>query len=340
MHPASQLPFDQLIAGLELEVEGGYVRKKQAENLTLYNYNEQCTFQKRWNVFTESARGLIVDEKRVVAFPFPKFFNHGEFPFQNKEIHSITEKMDGSLGIIFWHNNCWQVATRGSFTSKQSDWARKRLDKYTLTPGITYLCEIIYPENRVVIDYKEEKLILLGAYDEKGSEIINLDQLSKQTGLELVASHCGTVENILQLCKTLPGTREGFVVRFVDGTRLKYKGTSYLELHRIASNFAPIHVWEKLKDGINWKPDLPEEFYADYDKWEAEFTAKYNELLANLAHLLESVKDKSNKEIGQATNLDSYQKQIIFMSQKMDAKEPGKLRNVLFGKFMPSENKK
>ena len=80
---------------------------------------------------TLAARGLILDHaaRRIVATPFPKFFNAGErdgtipdLPFET------TEKLDGSLIIIFHHRGRWRTATTGAFDSDQAVWAQARLD--------------------------------------------------------------------------------------------------------------------------------------------------------------------------------------------------------------------
>jgi hypothetical protein len=73
--------------------------------------------------------------------------------------------MDGSLGILFYYEDEWIMATRGSFTSDQ---AIKGLEivknNYFLDAFLreyAYLVEIIYPENRIVVDYRKEKVTFL-----------------------------------------------------------------------------------------------------------------------------------------------------------------------------------
>ena len=89
--------------------------------------------------------------------------------------HGIYEKVDGSLGISFYceYSKQWRIITRGHFGSKQAQWAMKyiqdiKMDE-SLTRGHTYLFEIVYPENRIGVDYGDfEGLILLHAYNENG----------------------------------------------------------------------------------------------------------------------------------------------------------------------------
>jgi hypothetical protein len=97
--------------------------------------------------------------------------------------------MDGSLGILFYYRGEWVVTTRGSFTSDQAIRAKKILDeKYNLDLfnwKHTYLFEIIYPENRIVVRYDYEDLIFISAFIkdmELSLESANI--LFRQSGIE------------------------------------------------------------------------------------------------------------------------------------------------------------
>jgi RNA ligase len=123
------------------------------------------------------ARGIILDpkNKRVVATPFPKFFNVGErldaipdLPFEK------FEKLDGSLIILFYHKGEWHTATKGSLGSEQAKWAVRWITAHDLScldKETTYLAEALYPENRIVVHYQHTGLVLLGASRGDGSEI-------------------------------------------------------------------------------------------------------------------------------------------------------------------------
>ncbi|MET7607341.1 hypothetical protein ABZS96_33730 [Streptomyces avermitilis] len=79
----------------------------------------------------------------------------------------IYDKVDGSLGLVFVWRGQWRVVTTGAFDSPQARWARRHLsarDTSALAPGITYIAEIVYPDNRVVVDYRgRHDLVLLAA---------------------------------------------------------------------------------------------------------------------------------------------------------------------------------
>jgi len=96
----------------------GEVNTRPHEGLVILNYKNEAAFEGRWNFFETVSRGLILEEGtgRVVARPFDKFFNWGQVETpKDQKIVNVLEKMDGSLGILYYHNG-WKVSTRGSMT--------------------------------------------------------------------------------------------------------------------------------------------------------------------------------------------------------------------------------
>src|SRR5882762_5876407 len=166
-------------------VESGYVRVQQHPTLPfcIANYTEKAQYESAWTPVTRQCRGLIYDdEHNVIARPYPKFFNYGDELAGQLDLDApaiVTDKLDGSLGISYPTPDGLAVATRGSFASEQAKRATQILrDKY---PGFqkasaalsaTFLWEIVYPENRIVVDYGDtEDLILHGVIqNETGTE--------------------------------------------------------------------------------------------------------------------------------------------------------------------------
>lgn len=283
------MPFDKLYQGLRENVDAGFINWKQYPNgLELFDYNKQCTFAKQWNEFTIAARGLILapQEKRIAALTFPKFFNFGEVAEKLPQLpFTTTTKYDGSMGIAFFYQGEWHVSTRGSMESDQAKWAtawlRSHLDKLS-TPMLeshTYLFEIIYPENKIVIDYYGwQGLVLLGGYDNTNGCERTLLQLCwpfvreylglHVEGFEVASEHFHSIEQLFDLCKQMSHQSEGFVVRYDNGYRVKIKGDEYCRVHKLISRVTPIAIWEAMYSGLNledFKVQLPEEFYADFD---------------------------------------------------------------------------
>ncbi len=250
----------------------------------IFNYTEKCTFEGTWNEVERISRGLIIHwpSLQVLARPFEKFFNLGEMPESQQENLppgeiEATEKMDGSLGITYFNpvNRKVMVSTRGSFISSQSQWATEYLQSKfgdrlnNLCQDLTLLFEIIYPENRIVLDYKGYSgLCLIGArrissgYD---YPYAGLQGLAADFGFDLVKQTlCDGLEGLMPFVQSARGV-EGWVVRFNNGLRVKIKTEEYIKLHRTIVGLTPARIRDALLiDAQAWEAlmlSLPEEFY-------------------------------------------------------------------------------
>ena len=129
-----------------------------------------------------TCRGLIArGDGTIVARPFPKFFNLDEIIARGESLPAedfeVFDKLDGSLGILY-HDSAGhpRIATRGSFLSEQAargtGLLREKYGDLRFDPACTYLFEIIYPENRIVVDYAGlTDLVLLAVIDtDSGAE--------------------------------------------------------------------------------------------------------------------------------------------------------------------------
>jgi T4 RnlA family RNA ligase len=254
--------------------------------LTIWNYTEKVQYESLWDEVTLTTRGLVTDSSgRVVARPFSKFFNLEEGKHQPTQEFEVFEKMDGSLGIVFVWQGQVVYATRGSFLSDQSKWMASWGDRYNfsniLVEGYTYLFEIIYPENRIVVDYGgESRLVLLGVIKTDTGEETSWSDLSLVDGWDLVKRYDGISDYTL-LKGMVENNREGFVVRFSNGSRVKIKGEEYLRLHRIMTNLSTTAIWEVLSGGgdvLSTLTDVPDEFYNKIHQYSNELMDKYTKL--------------------------------------------------------------
>lgn len=274
----------------------GYITRRvhpDYPELWIYNYTTACVCDGAWDEVTLACRGLILshnvlanDRKtdrydvNVVARPFPKFFNYQEhvdnnWPIPN-EPFEVTEKMDGSLGIIFYYDDKWHVATRGSFESEQANVAYDMLGTYPMwlaNHNCTYLVEIIYPENRIVVNYGgEEKLVLLTVIDKFTNEevILGRGRIFTEAAKYGPPSPTYTVDEVIQRLLTWDQkNREGVVLKFKSGVRIKVKFEQYIQLHRIITSVSAKRVWEGMRDGVPLTDamraveDFPDEIYRD-----------------------------------------------------------------------------
>ena len=75
-------------------------------DLTIWNYSPKVQYERLWDEITLQCRGLVTNSKGViVARPFKKFFNYEEYRPEDipNEDYVVYEKMDGSLGILFYY---------------------------------------------------------------------------------------------------------------------------------------------------------------------------------------------------------------------------------------------
>jgi RNA ligase len=221
-----------------------------------------------------------------------------------------AEKMDGSLGVAFCYEGTWQVATRGSFQSSQAEWATEWFqsnmsDKISSQHcGATILVEIIYPDNQIVIDYDFSGLVLLGAYHANGREYSRseLEELATEVGIRLAKLYqFASVADVLQSATILPGDKEGWVLHFPSGYRMKIKGDEYCNLHRSHSMCTPLNIWNVMKsneDMIKFAESMPEEFAADLGKIVQSLDEQMEECLEILNAAIQAAYHLSPKELG------------------------------------------
>jgi RNA ligase len=258
-------------------------------DLKIWNYTQKCQFEKHWTPETMMARGLITDsEGTIIARPFSKFFNLSEhenkaLPTIPLEPFTVQEKFDGSLGILFWVEDTPYLATRGSFVSDQAKKGTEMLWKmggiYEADRTKTYLFEIIYPENRIVVDYgKREDLILLAVIDTETGKNEDIYEYSLDGPF---AGHVKDVTAFDQLLTMPSDNKEGFVITFQSGMRVKVKFDEYVRLHRLITGVNAKTIWELLRNKQPFDELLervPDEFMQWVKDTKAKLEQRYKEI--------------------------------------------------------------
>jgi len=257
--------------------------------LRIYNYTAQTQFKRHWTDLTVMCRGLIVtDGGHVVARPFPKFFNHDEVDGLPDEPFTVTEKLDGSLGIMFpGPDEELHVASRGSFVSEQARMGSIMLEEYLdehgelrWRAGTTTLFEIIYPENRIVVDYGgRRELVYLATIDNETGDDAPPELETRWEGARARTYDSDDIEALSRL--TAPNS-EGFVARFSSGLRVKIKLDEYVRLHRLRSQLSARYVWDCLRNGedvVGVIGHLPDEVYGEVIRVRDEIQAEHDLLV-------------------------------------------------------------
>jgi RNA ligase len=248
--------------------------------LRIYNYTEETQYRNRWNKITLACRGLILDLHpdrfgTVVARPWEKFFNFGQMDnrIESTAPVEVTDKVDGSLGILYQEPHGyknWCIATRGSFASEQAEHATEVLaTKYAdvdfYDEANTYLFEIVYPSNRIVVNYgDQDDLILLGAVNKQYGHYFGPQTAQAMLQWPGPVTESWHYEQFVDALSA-PDREgmEGYVIR--SGNKIvKLKQADYVELHRIVTNLSPKTIWEAMGGGktiADICAEIPDEFH-------------------------------------------------------------------------------
>jgi RNA ligase len=274
--------------GFDDWLQYGHVNVTARGDLRLFDYTTAAHMAQRWNFFERVSRGLIInrDTGEIVARPFDKFFYWLEGGRASRgHIVTVMEKMDGSLGILYRHKDEFMVTTKGSFFSKQSRWATDFLganfDLAGLPDKWTLLFEIVYPDNRIIVDYGgREDLTLLAARNRFTGEYMpffpDLYELAQQYGFTLPQVFgFNSVTDLLEATGKLVDDFEGYVVAFSDGQRFKFKLDRYIELHKLIRGLTFRNILKSVEMGdIDTVFDsLPEAYTAEARDWVREIGA-------------------------------------------------------------------
>jgi RNA ligase len=299
--------------------------------LEIYDYSQVCQFERAWNPATLAARGLIVDAetKEIVSRPLGKFFNHNEPDVDQSLLTGpavVSDKADGSMGISYrTPDGTLNISTRGSFASEQAQHATARYlelydGKWEPAEGFTYIWEIIYPTNRIVLNYGDmDDLILIAR--------VNIETGISEPASQVAEWKWNKVEqfqyaNLAEALASSPRENaEGLVVHFLNtDTRVKIKQDDYVQLHRIITGASSRRIWEMLVSGNDfdsWLKGLPEEFI--------DFVERTRDnLLAEFAAVREEVENTYNSIIASLPE-DFTQKDYALAVQNQDKKLVGML---------------
>ena len=310
VHPGRSLDFNYIYDGLQKEEENGYVSSTSHPKypLKIYKYTSRASGEKRWNIFTLISRGIVLDvqNKKVVATPFPKFFNWQEMPIPKTCVNFVaTQKLDGSLGICFSYLGKWIITTSGTFNSSQGQWATNYLSEinHNLNADYTYLFEIVYSGNKIIVKYDNEGLYLLAAYNPNGQEekIYEVEKIARENNFFFPKIyHFDNISDAIKKAKGLPVNEEGYVIRYSNGVRVKIKGDEYVRMHALVSKITPLGIWKMIYNGTNMgevRKEIPEEIKDEFDSINEILVSNYNHMLMELENIFQATVDLSNKEL-------------------------------------------
>lgn len=324
--------------------------------LFIYKYTPETEFKKDWDNITKMCRGLVIDDVgNIIARPFEKFFNIEDVGMENipKLPYRIFEKLDGSLIEVFRYKGEVIIATMGSFQSDQvnsvkalwfndcigtlnEDNNRKiwrelhnNLSEH-IKEGFTYLFEFVSPFNQIVVKYDKPELILLDVLvtdssDGFGSNLASFLFRANTSIQKCPEIYFKDINEIIEDKKRSDfANKEGFVIKFSNGYRIKVKYDEYFRLHKIVSNIKERYVWEYLKDGktiLDFIQNVPDEFMQQIAEWEQSLQASFKAIEEEVGIIyhnhIETLKEGQPRKF--------YAQEII--------KHPKKFHTILFNMF-------
>jgi RNA ligase len=309
----------------ESRVKAGLIKKFIDGDYIGWCYTQKCQWEKKWDEHTIIARGIVtLANGIVISRPFTKFFNLGEpeaEPISWTDKITATDKIDGSLIIVSFHNGQMILNSKGSFTSEHANFARKWIaDNMSKWKNAemkrslggnerwTYLFESIFPEvdNIKVINYGDRAdLTLLAVINVNTGSEWSYDML-KQTGniigVGVVKRYpFDDINLLLKKCKEgsiVDG--EGIVLHFdPSGKRIKVKSDEYIRLHRLISHTSRKHILDVLIKGDDVESiytALPDELFAEVKKIVSEIKDEFNSIQMRAKVVTDTIKPLPTKK--------------------------------------------
>ena len=302
-----------------------YKQKHPEHDLLIWNYTPTVQYEQKWDYITKQCRGLVTDNNGViVSWCLKKFHNMEEHSFDMipNESFEVFDKLDGSYISLFTYKDEIIINSRGSFNSDVSKLAEnvfkeKYKNKVTINSKITYIFELISPDNRIVLLYPENDLVLLTAFDKEGVELDIYNDVFD--GFNRVKKHDG-IKDFKTLKNKISNDEEGYVIRFKSGFRMKIKGDEYIRLHSIITNFSNRKIWEYLKENKSLDDllnNVPDEFY-NWVKTQSE----------NLKQMFQITKQQIYVLYYNSINENMNRKEVAEIINTKDKKIRGMLFNI------------
>lgn len=232
----------------------------------------------------QEARGTIMVMRNgyweYACMAIPKFFNAGEpeaaTPWIEWKNCEAVEKIDGSLIKVWNWRGTWHVSTNGSIAADHccAPSGKTYLELveeivpiedlvFSLDPRYCYWFELVGPENRIVVPYKDAALYYLGCRN-----MVNLEESRMVPKLPAIVKYperrkaTSLNEIIAAVAQWQTIEHEGFVVVDSRWNRIKVKSEAYVAAHHARQN--GILTTESIVE--MWQNDSLDDYLALYSE--------------------------------------------------------------------------
>lgn len=303
------------------EAFGIKVKDYPGHKLVVLNYDQINS--PKMEPIVQECRGLILDyELNIVCRPFDRFFNYGEADTDKLNLTGYTyfPKLDGSLIKVYYWNNSWRIATRGTAFAESDvgGWAitfeelvlkaagclnlaqfSRKCNVSMMNPSETYLFELTAMENRVVTRYDSPSLTLLSVRDNQSGEFAKMKyEISlPQDFYNLNPAQEGlTIQEILEKADNLKNLEEGFVGYDKEGVpRVKVKSAAYVKIHylRSSTSLTKKSVCDVIATGEMGEYLI---YYPEDSKYFKEVLESWDKHLQTLTDVFADIKDLDSQK--------------------------------------------
>jgi RNA ligase len=308
------------------------------EGYTVINYNVMMADTFDCDIRRE-CRGIIFDTAtgEIIRRPYHKFFNVNEREETQDNVvdlsqdHRILEKLDGSMiapfvvgGDLIWGTKMGATEVAEpveDFVLLHENYSQ--FARFLIRRGYTPIFEWCSRKQRIVLDYKEDQLILTAIRDLTTGRYMSLDLVTNTADLYFIPTvrqfePQSDMRSFIEYVRDLED-REGFVVRFSDGHMIKLKCDWYVQIHKAKEkilqdrNIVELILDDKLDDV---KAHLPQEDRDRLTQFECEFNMAVADVVFYLANDLswirEDLIDRKTFALEHAERYDQYMRALIF----------------------------
>lgn len=162
----------------------------------------------------------------------------------------------------------------------------------------SFIFELTSPYNKVIVDYNQTKMNLIGVRNRKSGEDLSfpeMELIADDTGFEMVkyttVENIGDVESYIEELRSSGIFIEGVIIRSPDGVRHKYKTKAY-----VAAHFMDGERKLRKKDVLNLVIEHEEveflTYYPEYRQEIMELVSKRNECIEEYNNTLQEAVGK------------------------------------------------